>query len=50
MMFVGMAQRSLELMCERAQNRVAFGEALLKKQVSNMRLLEVVVILSNAVY
>ena len=31
MMFVGMAQRSLELMCERAQNRVAFGEALSKK-------------------
>mgnify|MGYP000370690815 FL=1 len=31
MMFVGMAQRSLELMCERAQNRVAFGEPLSKK-------------------
>jgi len=31
MMFVGMAQRSLELMCERAQNRVAFGEELSKK-------------------
>ena len=31
MMFVGMAQRSLELMCERAQQRVAFGEALSKK-------------------
>ena len=31
MMFVGMAQRALELMCERAQNRVAFGEALIKK-------------------
>jgi acyl-CoA dehydrogenase len=31
MMFVGMAQRSLELMCERAQSRVAFGEALIKK-------------------
>ena len=31
MMFVGMAQRSLELMCDRAQNRVAFGEALSKK-------------------
>ena len=31
MMFVGMAQRALELMCERAQNRVAFGEALSKK-------------------
>ncbi|MDB2594360.1 acyl-CoA dehydrogenase family protein [Porticoccaceae bacterium] len=31
MMFVGMAQRSLELMCERAQKRVAFGEALSKK-------------------
>ena len=31
MMFVGMAQRSLELMCYRAQNRVAFGEALSKK-------------------
>jgi acyl-CoA dehydrogenase len=31
MMFVGMAQRSLELMCNRAQNRVAFGEALSQK-------------------
>ena len=31
MMFVGMAQRSLELMCDRAQNRVAFGEQLSKK-------------------
>ena len=31
MMFVGMAQRSLELMCQRAQQRVAFGEALSKK-------------------
>jgi len=31
MMFVGMAQRSLELMCDRAQNRVAFGEALSQK-------------------
>ena len=31
MMFVGMAQRSLELMCERAQQRVAFGETLSKK-------------------
>ena len=31
MMFVGMAQRSLELMCERAQARVAFGELLSKK-------------------
>ena len=31
MMFVGMAQRSLALMCERAQQRVAFGEALSKK-------------------
>ena len=31
MMFVGMAQRSLELMCDRAQKRVAFGEALSKK-------------------
>ena len=31
MMFVGMAQRALELMCERAQQRVAFGEALSKK-------------------
>ena len=31
MMFVGMAQRCLELMCERAQARVAFGEQLSKK-------------------
>ena len=31
MMSVGMAQRSLELMCDRAQNRVAFGEALSQK-------------------
>ena len=31
MMFVGMAQRSLELMCERAQKRVAFGEPLSAK-------------------
>lgn len=31
MMFVGMAQRSLELMCDRAQNRVAFGESLSQK-------------------
>ena len=31
MMFVGMAQRSLELMCDRATRRVAFGEALSKK-------------------
>lgn len=31
MMFVGMAQRSLELMCDRATKRVAFGEALSKK-------------------
>ncbi len=31
MMFVGMAQRGLELMCDRAQNRVAFGEALSQK-------------------
>ena len=31
MMFVGMAQRALELMCDRAQKRVAFGEQLSKK-------------------
>jgi len=31
MMFVGMAQRCLELMCERAEQRVAFGEKLSKK-------------------
>ena len=31
MMFVGMAQRSLELMCDRATRRVAFGETLSKK-------------------
>lgn len=31
MMFVGMAQRALELMCDRAQKRVAFGEPLSKK-------------------
>ncbi|MDB4322298.1 acyl-CoA dehydrogenase family protein [bacterium] len=31
MMFVGMAQRCLELMCQRAQARVAFGEQLSKK-------------------
>ena len=29
--FVGMAQRCLELMCARAQERVAFGEPLIKK-------------------
>tara|TARA_R110002072_G_scaffold25932_8_gene86370 strand:+ start:21813 stop:23027 length:1215 start_codon:yes stop_codon:yes gene_type:complete len=31
MMFVGMAQRCLELMCARAEERVAFGEKLSKK-------------------
>ena len=31
MTFVGLAQRCLELMCERAQSRVAFGEELSKK-------------------
>jgi acyl-CoA dehydrogenase len=31
MMFVGMAQRALQLMCDRAQKRVAFGEPLSKK-------------------
>jgi len=31
MMFVGLAQRCLELMCERAEQRVAFGEKLSKK-------------------
>ena len=31
MMFVGLAQRCLELMCARAQERVAFGESLIKK-------------------
>ncbi|MFT4519493.1 MAG: acyl-CoA dehydrogenase [Halioglobus sp.] len=31
MMFVGMAQRCLELMCERVEERVAFGEKLSKK-------------------
>src|SRR5210317_35911 len=31
MMFVGMAQRCLELMCARAEQRVAFGEPLIKK-------------------
>jgi acyl-CoA dehydrogenase len=31
MMFVGMAQRCLELMCARADERVAFGEKLIKK-------------------
>ncbi len=31
MMFVGMAQRCLELMCERAEQRAAFGEKLSKK-------------------
>lgn len=31
MMFVGMAQRALELMCQRAEERVAFGEKLLQK-------------------
>ena len=29
--FVGLAQRCLELMCERADERVAFGEKLTKK-------------------
>jgi len=31
MMFVGLAQRCLELMCQRAEQRVAFGEKLSKK-------------------
>lgn len=31
MMFVGMAQRCLELMCERVENRTAFGERLSQK-------------------
>jgi acyl-CoA dehydrogenase len=31
MMFVGMAQRCLEIMCARAEERVAFGEKLSKK-------------------
>lgn len=31
MQFVGMAQRCLELMCKRAEQRVAFGEKLSKK-------------------
>ena len=31
MMFVGMAQRCLDLMCERVQQRVAFGERLSEK-------------------
>ena len=31
MTFVGLAQRCLELMCERAEQRVAFGEKLSKK-------------------
>ncbi len=31
MMFVGMAQRCLELMCQRVGERVAFGETLIKK-------------------
>jgi len=31
MMFVGMAQRCLDLMCERVENRVAFGEKLSQK-------------------
>lgn len=31
MTFVGLAQRCLELMCERAESRVAFGEKLSKK-------------------
>ena len=49
MMFVGMAQRSLELMCDRAQNRVAFGEALSQKtQVYSMRSQEVDVTLNSA--
>ena len=29
--FVGMAQRCLELMCSRVEERVAFGEPLIKK-------------------
>lgn len=31
MMFVGLAQRCLEIMCQRAEERVAFGEKLSKK-------------------
>ncbi len=31
MMFVGMAQRCLDLMCKRVQNRIAFGERLSEK-------------------
>ena len=37
MTFVGQAQRCMELMCERASQRVAFGEKLIKKTAYNMR-------------